>query len=77
VSAPAGAGARCPVAGEGALLHPSELGRPIGPRYPSAAWLAGLIAARISRGEPTLPAEPLYLRRPDARIPGPPKRVTP
>jgi tRNA threonylcarbamoyladenosine biosynthesis protein TsaB len=26
---------------------------------------------------PLLPAEPLYLRRPDAREPGPPKRVTP
>jgi hypothetical protein len=23
-----------------------------------------------------LPPEPLYLRRPDAQIPGPPKRVT-
>jgi tRNA threonylcarbamoyladenosine biosynthesis protein TsaB len=23
-----------------------------------------------------LPPEPLYLRRPDARVPGPPKRVT-
>ena len=26
---------------------------------------------------PLLPAEPLYLRRPDAKEPGPPKRVTP
>jgi len=26
---------------------------------------------------PLLAAEPLYLRRPDARVPGPPKRVTP
>jgi hypothetical protein len=26
---------------------------------------------------PLLAAEPLYLRRPDAREPGPPKRVTP
>ena len=77
VSAPGEAGAGCPVAGEGALLYPGELGDPIGPRYPSAAWLAGLAAERISRGEPMLPAEPLYLRRPDARIPGPPKQVTP
>ncbi len=28
-------------------------------------------------GPELLPAEPLYLRRPDAREPGPPKRVTP
>jgi tRNA threonylcarbamoyladenosine biosynthesis protein TsaB len=77
VSAPGEAGASCPVAGEGALLYPAELGAPIEPRYPSAAVLAGLTAARIAAGEPMLPAEPLYLRRPDARIPGPPKRVTP
>jgi tRNA threonylcarbamoyl adenosine modification protein YeaZ len=28
-------------------------------------------------GVELLPPEPLYLRRPDARVPGPPKRVTP
>jgi len=77
VSAPGEAGVSCPVAGEGALLYPAELGPPIEPRYPSAAALAGLTAARIAAGEPMLPAEPLYLRRPDARIPGPRKRVTP
>ncbi len=77
VSAPGEAGVSCPVAGEGALLYPAELGAPIEPRYPSAAALAGLTAARIAAGEPMLPAEPLYLRRPDARVPGPPKRVTP
>ena len=77
VSAPGELGARCPVAGEGALLYPAELGAPIEPRYPSAAWLADLAAERIMRGAPMLAAEPLYLRRPDARIPGPLKRVTP
>ncbi len=77
VSAPGEAAAGCPVAGEGALLYPAELGPPIGPRYPSAAVLAGLAAGRIAGGEPAAPPEPLYLRRPDARIPGPPKRVTP
>ncbi len=77
VSPPGEAGMSFPVAGEGALLYPAELGAPIAPRYPSAAALAGLTAARIAAGEPMLPAEPLYLRRPDARIPGPPKRVTP
>jgi tRNA threonylcarbamoyladenosine biosynthesis protein TsaB len=34
---------------------------------PPASWSA----------VPLLAAEPLYLRRPDAREPGPPKRVTP
>ena len=34
-------------------------------------------AARLSSLPPLLAAEPLYLRRPDAREPGPPKRVTP
>ena len=77
VSAPGEAGVSCPVAGEGALLYPAELGTPIEPRYPSAAWLAEMTAQRIMRGAPAAPAEPLYLRRPDARIPGPPKRVTP
>jgi len=77
VSAPGEAGACCQVAGEGALLYPAELGTPIEPRYPSAAWLAEMTAQRIMQGAPAGPAEPLYLRRPDARIPGPPKRVTP
>jgi tRNA threonylcarbamoyl adenosine modification protein YeaZ len=77
VSAPGEAGACGQVAGEGALLYPAELGTPIEPRYPSAAWLAEMTAQRIMQGAPAWPAEPLYLRRPDARIPGPPKRVTP
>ena len=48
----------------------------IGPAYPDAGTLCGLVAQ--SGGQPPLlAAEPLYLRRPDAREPGPPKRVTP
>jgi tRNA threonylcarbamoyladenosine biosynthesis protein TsaB len=77
VGAPGDAGRGCPVAGEGALLYPEELGIAIEPRYPCAGALACLAAERIAAGEPMLPAEPLYLRRPDARVPGPPKRVTP
>ncbi len=77
VSAPGEVGACCPVAGQGALLYPAELGDPIEPYYPSAGWLASMTAERLGRGAAMLPAEPLYLRRPDARIPGPPKRVTP
>ena len=66
-----------PVAGEGPWLYPDELGPPAGPRYPSAAALAALVAGRLAAGGELLPPEPLYLRRPDARVPGPPKRVTP
>jgi tRNA threonylcarbamoyl adenosine modification protein YeaZ len=77
VGPPGDAAGGGPVAGEGALLYPGQLPGPISPRYPSAAALAGLTAERLARGEPMLPAEPLYLRRPDARVPGPPKRVTP
>ncbi|HET7017353.1 MAG TPA: tRNA (adenosine(37)-N6)-threonylcarbamoyltransferase complex dimerization subunit type 1 TsaB [Streptosporangiaceae bacterium] len=81
-----------PIAGEGPLLYSglakgcaSQGGRPpinprseiIDPRYPDAAVLARLSAERIAAGLPPGDAEPLYLRRPDAREPGKPKRVTP
>jgi tRNA threonylcarbamoyl adenosine modification protein YeaZ len=65
-----------PVAGAGALLYPDLLGGPGEPGYPSAATLARLAAQRIAAGLPALGADPVYLRRPDARVPGPPKRVT-
>ena len=52
VSAPGEADPGGPVAGEGALLYPAELGPPVGPRYPSAGVLASLAAERIARGEP-------------------------
>lgn len=65
-----------PVAGEGAVLYPQLACPPIGPRYPSAGQLAGLAARRLADGAPPSPADPLYLRRPDAREPGKPKRVT-
>jgi tRNA threonylcarbamoyladenosine biosynthesis protein TsaB len=41
--------------------------------YPSAAAIARLALDDEWR----LPVQPLYLRRPDARPPGAPKRVTP
>jgi len=79
VSLPAVVPAGYPMAGEGPRLH-AELaagGETIGPRYPSAAELAQLAADHVAAGVP--PGEPLarYLRRPDAREPGRPKRVTP
>jgi tRNA threonylcarbamoyl adenosine modification protein YeaZ len=76
VGRPAELPAGYPVAGEGAALYPELTGDLLAPRYPSAARLAELAAARRADGEPPVPPEPLYLRRPDAREPGPPKRVT-
>ncbi len=66
-----------PVAGEGPLLYPELGGCPIPPRYPDAAHLAEIAAGRLAAGAGSGPVEPLYLRRPDAREPGRPKRVTP
>jgi tRNA threonylcarbamoyl adenosine modification protein YeaZ len=63
-------------AGMGALLYPGVLGEPIEPCYPAAGTLAGIAAHQLAAGEPGSGAEPIYLRRPDARVPGPPKRVT-
>jgi len=63
-------------AGAGALLYPGVLGEPIEPSYPAAGALAGIAARQLAAGEPGSGAEPIYLRRPDARVPGPPKRVT-
>jgi tRNA A37 threonylcarbamoyladenosine modification protein TsaB len=79
------------VAGAGGPLYPEAFGEVIGPAYPDAGVLCGLVARSLAAGSspagsspapsagqpPLLAAEPLYLRRPDARQPGPPKRVTP
>jgi tRNA threonylcarbamoyl adenosine modification protein YeaZ len=75
--ASAGITASCPIAGEGPVLYPELGGHPIPPRYPDAAQLAGIAARRLADHAPVGPVEPLYLRRPDARVPGKPKRVTP
>jgi tRNA threonylcarbamoyl adenosine modification protein YeaZ len=75
--AAAGITASRPVAGEGPLLYPELGGCCIPPRYPDAAHLAEIAAGRLATGAGCGPAEPLYLRRPDAREPGRPKRVTP
>jgi tRNA threonylcarbamoyladenosine biosynthesis protein TsaB len=68
--------AELPVAGTGGQLYPEAFGEQIGPAYPDAGVLCGLVAS-AGGPVPLLAAEPLYLRRPDAREPGPPKRVTP
>lgn len=67
-----------PAIGEGALLYPDTLAANP-PALPSATALAGLVITRLrgGAGPELLPPVPLYLRRPDAREPGPRKPVTP
>jgi tRNA A37 threonylcarbamoyladenosine modification protein TsaB len=55
-----------PVIGRGAVLYAQWFGRRLGPLDVSAGALAGLAARRMAAGEQLGPAEPLYLRRPDA-----------
>ena len=77
VSRPADLPSGLAVAGEGARLYPELSDRPLNPSFPSAGQLASIAAGRLARDEAAQPAVPLYLRRPDAREPGKPKRVTP
>nr|WP_055506425.1 tRNA (adenosine(37)-N6)-threonylcarbamoyltransferase complex dimerization subunit type 1 TsaB [Nonomuraea pusilla] len=65
-----------PVVGAGAALYPDVLGKGEEPPYPYAGFLAALAAERIASGAPLDPPRPIYLRRPDAVVPGAPKRVT-
>ncbi|MFC5815663.1 tRNA (adenosine(37)-N6)-threonylcarbamoyltransferase complex dimerization subunit type 1 TsaB [Nonomuraea harbinensis] len=65
-----------PVVGAGAGLYPGVLGPAREPAYPHAGFLAALAAERIAAGVPLDEARPIYLRRPDAAVPGAPKRVT-
>jgi tRNA threonylcarbamoyl adenosine modification protein YeaZ len=72
-----------PAAGEGPRLYPELLPAGRGPAYPAAATLCRITVAALAAGDRgdgsglLLQPEPLYLRRPDAREPGAPKRVTP
>jgi tRNA threonylcarbamoyl adenosine modification protein YeaZ len=68
-----------PAAGEGPMLYPEILPEGLGPAFPAAATLCRIAVAAITAGDPgglLLAPEPLYLRRPDVREPGAPKRVT-
>lgn len=69
-----------PAAGEGPMLYPEVLPDGLGPAFPAAATLCRIAVKALAAGDADkrlLPPEPLYLRRPDAREPGAPKRVTP
>lgn len=59
------------VVGEGARLYPELLHGGREPYHPQAADLVAALAA----GAPALDPLPLYLRRPDAVVPGAPKSV--
>jgi tRNA threonylcarbamoyl adenosine modification protein YeaZ len=68
------------IAGAGGLLYRdvfADLAVEEGAPYPAAAALLRLVAPRAAAGAPADPLTPLYLRRPDAVPPGPPKAVTP
>ncbi|MFC4535122.1 tRNA (adenosine(37)-N6)-threonylcarbamoyltransferase complex dimerization subunit type 1 TsaB [Sphaerisporangium dianthi] len=74
-----------PVLGAGARMYAEIMGEARlvqgAPEYPAAGALAALAAEILASGAPadggvlTAP-RPIYLRRPDARVPGPPKKVT-
>lgn len=73
VMRPAEASSGGPVVGEGAVLYPEAFPDAREPRRPSAGWLARVVAEEWAE---LLDPEPLYLRRPDAAVPGAPKRVS-
>lgn len=64
-----------PVVGAGATLYPDAFPDAREPRLPAGSWFAELAVRRLADGEPLLPTEPLYLRRPDAVEPGARKPV--
>lgn len=61
------------VVGAGPVLYPEVFDRTGGPERPDAGVLARVVVER--RAELVEP-EPIYLRRPDAQVPGPPKPVS-
>ncbi|MFD0655828.1 tRNA (adenosine(37)-N6)-threonylcarbamoyltransferase complex dimerization subunit type 1 TsaB [Thermocatellispora tengchongensis] len=69
-----------PLVGAGARMYAEVVGEarivPGAPEYPYAGALAALAAERLAAGAGLEPPRPIYLRRPDAREPGAPKKVT-
>jgi len=68
-----------PAVGAGAVLYDGAFrdARAELPADQSATALARLAAEKLAEGEELLPPRPLYLRRPDARVPANYKVVTP
>nr|WP_246421863.1 tRNA (adenosine(37)-N6)-threonylcarbamoyltransferase complex dimerization subunit type 1 TsaB [Nocardiopsis mwathae] len=67
-----------PVIGHGAHMYAEAFGQDpeaAEPLYPSAAALGELALRRLAAGEELPEPRPLYLRRPDAAVPGTPKKV--
>ena len=62
-----------PVVGQGGVLYPDWFPDVRPPEHVSAGALATVAVHRLDEGVPLLPADPLYLRRPDATPP--PARV--
>jgi tRNA threonylcarbamoyl adenosine modification protein YeaZ len=61
------------VVGAGPTVFPDAFARTAGPTHPDAGTLARVVAEeRVELVDP----EPVYLRRPDAVVPGPPKKVS-
>lgn len=64
-------------AGAGARLYADVLGLPVlDLDYPDPAALVRRVLGEVMSGAPAAPLVPLYLRRPDAVQPGPPKAVS-
>jgi tRNA threonylcarbamoyl adenosine modification protein YeaZ len=65
------------IAGAGARLYQDVFDLPLFDRdYPALVQLVAVAHARIISGAPSDPLTPLYLRRPDAVVPGTPKAVS-
>ncbi|MDE3720629.1 tRNA (adenosine(37)-N6)-threonylcarbamoyltransferase complex dimerization subunit type 1 TsaB [Nocardiopsis sp. N85] len=67
-----------PLVGDGARMYADVFGEAASapePVYPDAAAMAELALYRLHRGEALPEPTPLYLRRPDAVVPGAPKKV--
>ncbi|MDA0565509.1 tRNA (adenosine(37)-N6)-threonylcarbamoyltransferase complex dimerization subunit type 1 TsaB [Streptomonospora sp. S1-112] len=67
-----------PVIGHGAQLYTEVFGAAAAdpePLYPTAAAIGEIVLRRLAAGEPLPEPRPLYLRRPDAVLPGAPKKV--
>jgi tRNA threonylcarbamoyladenosine biosynthesis protein TsaB len=78
-------GQNLPAAGDCGSMYAAAFAKVIEPAYPDARTLCEIVVRRLrlnegaglSQGTGLLAPDPLYLRRPDAREPGAPKKVTP